>query len=366
MNTLKSRLAATLAAAAVLAVPTVTAGADGLERTFDTVLGGARSGPVGSGVTAAPRTNPLVSRTAPTSPAAVTRVSVAPSTFADPLYRMLSSVAAPDRGRIGVAAMDLATGRTVGMLDSQPFPMASTSKIAIVATFLQGVDQGRFTLDQRFPMMVAVPSAKLSSAVAPVRAGTMLSARQLIDLALIHSNNSATDGLLAAVGGPAAVNRWVAGTGLTGFNLNRDIATLVRDDGLVDPATRVDTRDSATPQTMVRLLAGLRKGQWLSDSSRAVLFSAMERCATGRHRLKALMPAGASVAHKTGTLNNTSSDVGFIRTPDGREYAVAVYVTGQGSKPARDDRIATIARTLYDGFEAESRGMLKVTQTAAR
>lgn len=362
MKTLKTRLAATFAAAAVLAVPTATAGADALEKTFDTVIGGAKSAPV----TAAPRTNPLVARTAPTSSAAITRVSVAPTVFADPLYKLLASVAGPDRGRIGVAAMDLATGRTVGMLDSQPFPMASTSKVAIVATFLQGVDQGRWGLDDRFPMMMPIPSAKLSSAVAPVRAGPMLSARQLIDLALIHSNNQATDGLLAAVGGPAAVNRWVAGTGLTGFNLQRDIATLVRDDGLVDPATRVDTRDSVNPQTMVRLLAGLRKGQWLSDSSRAVLFSAMERCVTGKRRLKALMPAGASVAHKTGTLNNTSSDVGFIRTPDGREYAVAVYVTGQGSKPARDERIATIARTLYDGFEAESRGLLKGTQTASR
>ena len=31
-----------------------------------------------------------------------------------------------------------------------------------------------------------------------------------------------------------------------------------------------------------------------------------------------------------------------VVTPDGRELAVAIYVTGQGSKPARDARIAAI------------------------
>ena len=51
-----------------------------------------------------------------------------------------------------------------------------------------------------------------------------------------------------------------------------------------------------------------------------------------------------AIAHKTGTLNNTSSDVGILETPDGRAIAVAIYVTGQGGKPNRDQRIASIAR----------------------
>ena len=50
----------------------------------------------------------------------------------------------------------------------------------------------------------------------------------------------------------------------------------------------------------------------------AVLLSAMERCVTGRRRLRGQLPEDARVLHKTGTLNNTSSDVGIIHTPDGR------------------------------------------------
>ena len=142
----------------------------------------------------------------------------------------------------------------------------------------------------------------------------------------------------------------------TGDFENRDIATLVRDDGEVDPATMIDPRDSATPLAMVQLLSGLYRGQWLTPSSREVLLGAMERCITGKRRIPAMLPEGVSVAHKTGSLNNTSSDVGIIRTPDGRAMAVAIYVTGQGTRANREARIASIARAIYDGYMAEPAG----------
>lgn len=279
----------------------------------------------------------------------------APRTFST-LEERLAALTSPENGRIGVAAIDLASGRTVAVLGEQPFPMASTSKIAVAATFLEGVERGRWQLDDAFPLMVPLPSARLSSPVAPVRAGSMRTGRQLIEMALIYSSNEATDALLAVVGGPQAVNGWLSRAGLSGIRIDRDIATLVRDDGVVDPATTVDRRDSTTPTAMIRLLSGLYRGQWLSDSSRAVIIDAMERCQTGRRRIPAMLPEGARVAHKTGTLNNTSSDVGIIHTPDGRAMAVAIYVTGQGGKPGREARIATIARAIYDDYQAQSPG----------
>lgn len=272
------------------------------------------------------------------------------------LEAQLAAVADASQGRIGVAAIDVDSGRSLSILGDQPFPMASTVKIAIVATYLDGVDKGRWKLDDQYPLMVPLPSARLSTPVAPVTPGQMRSAQSLIEMALIHSDNQATDALLAAVGGTQAVNRWIRGTGIGGMRIDRDIATLVRDDGVVNPATTVDQRDSATPTAMLRLLTGLYRGDWLSRRSRDLLIATMERCQTGKRRIPGQLPEGTRVAHKTGTLNNTASDVGLIRTPDGRTIAVAIYVTGQGGKPNRDARIATIARTIYDGYLNETAG----------
>ena len=275
--------------------------------------------------------------------------------YDSPLAQQIALVADGSRGRIGVAAIDLATGQEVGVLGDQRFPMASTSKIAIAATFLEGVDQRRWSLTSEFPLMVPVPSKRFSSTVAPVRPGQYMSAYDLIDRMITRSDNSATDALLAVVGGPAAVNDWARRAGLREFTLTRDIATLVRDDGEVDPAVSIDIRDSATPREMVRLLAGIYQGQWLTPASRNVIIDAMERCRTGTRRIPAMLPDGVTVAHKTGSLNNTSSDIGIITTPDGRSLAVAIYVTGQGTRLNREERIANIARALYDGYGQSAR-----------
>lgn len=278
----------------------------------------------------------------------------APRVYVSPFEAQVAALASPEGGRIGVAAIDLTTGRSVSILGNQPFPMASTSKIAIVATFLEGVDQGRFRLTDQYPLMIPVPSRKFDGPVAPVRTGAQMSALDLIERTIARSDNQATDALLAVVGGPQAVNRWLRRAGLSDLHIDRDIATLVRDDGAVDPARTIDTRDSATPMAMVRLLSGMYRGDWLSASSRAVLMGAMERCVTGKRRMRALLPDEARIAHKTGTLYNTSSDVGVFHMPDGRPVAAAIYVTGQGGKPNRDARIAAIARALYDGYSADT------------
>jgi beta-lactamase class A len=333
-----SRLAGGFAHAAALLAPLSAARADSLERSFDATFGTKVRAPAAL-------------------PAPIRPVVFTPSqraSYSSGLEAQIHALADPGAGRIGVAAIDLATGRTLAVLGDQPFPMASTSKVAIVATFLDGVDKGFYSLDEAFPLMRPVRSAKFSSAKAPVVAGETYSARYLIERTLIYSDNQATDALLAVVGGPNAVNRWMRTTGISGFRLDRDIATLVRDDGEYNPAHSIDPRDSATPMAMAQFLAGLHQGRWLSDSSRRFLFSAMERCATGKNRIPGQLPLEARIAHKTGSLNNTSSDIGIIQTPDGRAIAVAIYVTGQSSKPARYDRIASIARAIYDGYGTQA------------
>jgi beta-lactamase class A len=320
-----SRIAASLALALAMVAP-AHAAADPLQTAFDSTLG--------------------------------TEVR-APQDFSarydSALARQIAQVAESSRGRIGVAAIDLVTGQEVAVLGDQRFPMASTSKIAVAATFLEGVDQGRFSLTSEYPLMVPVSSKPFSSAVAPVRAGEHYTARELINLMITRSSNSATDALLKVVGGPAAVNDWARRAGIANFNLTRDIATLVRDDGEFNPAHHIDVRDSVTPRDMARLLAGLHQGKWLSPASRNFLISTMENCRTGTRRIPAQLPSGVTVAHKTGSLSNTSSDVGIITGPNGHAIAVAIYVTGQGARDSREQRIAMIARALYDGYDESAR-----------
>jgi beta-lactamase class A len=314
-----------------------------------------------TGTLAAPQPAPAPSPSRFATPAIPAPTGIAapvfqPRSYASPLEAQVAALSNGTEGRIGVAAFDLATGRSLEVLGNQPFPLASTSKIAIAATYLDGVDRGIYRLDSLYPLMVPLPSKKFSTSIAPVRQGTSLSAQQLMELSLTRSDNQATDALLAAIGGPQAVTAWLRRAGITDFRIDRDIATLVRDDGAIDPAFTIDPRDSVTPLAMVRLLAGLYRGQFLSGQSRALLLATMERCVTGKRRIPGMLPEGTRIAHKTGTLSNTTSDVGIVQLPDGRSVALAIYVTGQGSRMSREARIAAIARVLYDGYQVAPSG----------
>lgn len=237
------------------------------------------------------------------------------------LERALSKLVAERSGDYGIAALDLRDGSTVSINGDTPFPMASTVKLAIAATYLADVDQGRRSLGD---MIFGRPAAKV------------------LELMIVRSDNQATDQLLATLGGPAVIQQWLGSQKIAGIRMDRTIAQLLRERGHL-----ADSRDVATPIAMVTLLNKLDNGSVLTPQSRRFLLELMSRCATGTRRIRALLPAGTRVEDKTGTLDGITNDVGFITMPDGRRVAVAVFARGGRD---RQPVIAEVARVIYDRF----------------
>jgi len=240
------------------------------------------------------------------------------------LEQRLAAMAVENPGEYGFAALDLATGESMSFNGDQAFPMASTMKIAVAAAYLEQVDSGRRTLDDSI-------------------AGT--SALTLMDAMITHSDNRATDLLIASLGGPAAVDNWLRSHNLAGIRVDRTIAQL-----LSARRDLRDIRDSSTPTAMLGLLRLIDSGPGLTPQSRRLLLDMMRRCATGSNRIRGILPPGATVEHKTGTLSGYTGDVGFLTTPGGRRIAVAFFARGGSNRPAV---IATAARAIYDAFGAE-------------
>ncbi|WP_261294670.1 serine hydrolase [Sphingomonas hylomeconis] len=245
------------------------------------------------------------------------------------LEHELNMLVAARPGEYGIAALDLRDGSIVAVNGGISFPMASTVKLAIAATYLAEVDQRQRSLDELI---------------------SGRSAAKLLELMIVRSDNYATDQLLAAVGGPGAVQQWLSSRNITGMRVDRTIAQLLRERGHL-----ADSKDVATPVAMVALLSRLDSGTVLTAQSRAFLFELMRRCQTGTRRIRALLPAGTLVEDKTGTLDGITNDVGFITMPDGRRVAVAVFARGGRD---RQPVIAEVSRVIYDRFADSTRNAL--------
>jgi beta-lactamase class A len=237
------------------------------------------------------------------------------------LEQQLRSVLSGASSDVGIAALDLTTGETVSINGNTAFPMASTVKVAVAAAYLSQVDHGRRSLSDRIGGQ---------------------SAARLMERMMIHSDNHATDILLRDLGGPQGLQEWISFNGLYNFRVDRTIARL-----LADKRDLWDERDSSTPLAMVDLLRRLDKGKVLKPESRSYLLDLMARCQTGRNRMRALLPWGTRVEHKTGTLNGYTSDVGYITLQNGHRVAVALFARGGSDRPRT---LANLARTIYDGF----------------
>jgi beta-lactamase class A len=241
-------------------------------------------------------------------------VAAATSPGMSGLEQQLSSLVANKSADVGIAALDLKSGESISIRGDVPFPMASTVKVGVAALYLAQVDH----------TIGGVP------------------VRSLMARMIIHSDNRATDILLKDLGGPSALHDWLRDNGVSGLRVDRTIAQL-----LGDRRDLWDRRDSATPHAMVDLLGRIYRAELIKPASRNYLLDLMSRCETGKNRMKALLPNGTPVEHKTGTLNGLADDVGFITLPDGRRIAIAIFTRGGSDRPRT---IAEAARTIYDGF----------------
>lgn len=244
------------------------------------------------------------------------------NSLASQLQNQLSALVTTNSADVGVAAIDLGTGEIVSVRGTTRYPMASTMKIAVAATYLSYVENGERSLDEAI-------------------AGR--SAASLMRAMMVKSDNHATDLLIRNLGGPLTIQRWLDWHNVEGMRVDRNIAQLLR-----AKRNLYETVDSSTPLAMATFLQRLDKGELLKPWGRNYLVELMAQCQTGKNRMKSLLPAG-TVAHKTGTLNGYSSDVGFVRLPDGRRVAIAIFARGGSNRP---QAIAQTARAIYDGFIA--------------
>jgi len=278
-------------------------------------------------------------------------------------------------GVAGVAAQDMATGAQIFLNADEPFPMASTYKIAIAMTLLAKVDHGELNLTD----MVDIDDSEwvYSQVIAAnfIHRGVSLSIANLLEVMITQSDNTATDICLRLAGGPSAVNQYLGQLGIDGMRVDRSTADLLRDFYGIEPGREnlgtiariaaadpnkaiaanpefeADPLDKSTPRAMLNLLTTLSSGQALSDDSTRLLMDTMMRTVTMPGRLSALLPKNTPIAHKTGTVGGVANDVGYITLPNGRRFAIAVFTRGSKTPPSdRERAIAEVARTLYDYF----------------
>ena len=252
----------------------------------------------------------------------------------------LANIEQESGGRLGVAVLDTLTDARAAHRADERFPVCSTFKLLAAAAILARVDAGKERLDRR--VRFEARDVVVNSAITKDRfGGAGMSLEELCEAAMIVSDNTAGNLLLAALGGPA---------GLTAYarSLGDNVTRLDRTEPDLNEAVPGDPRDTTSPAAMLSNLQALVLGNVLSDDSRKRLTDWLVNNKTGNARLRAGLPSGWRVGDKTGTgERGTTNDVGLIWPPERAPVLVSIYLTeASRTSEQRNATIAAVGRAV--------------------
>lgn len=322
------------------------------------------------------------------------------SRLSDLLHRELASF----RADTGVFVQHLASGEQAGVREDRPFNSFSVIKLGILVRAFELAEHGQLNLDER----AAVPESALragSGILYTFDAGLNVTLRDLVTQMVITSDNTATDLLLARVGGLDALNGWLGGAGFPETRMLQSTGELFR-----QPLVLADSAYRALPDEQVfaywtapyeinagragdraragtdlqravpfssvsprlshlwstdpaywlgsmtaretgRLLVAIEQGTLLSRAASDAVRRIMLGQRQGALRIPHYLPPEYAVAHKTGDgPPSVCNDVGIIYGPEGP--IVLSFFSASIDEPyaEHEDRIGRLARAVVDYF----------------
>lgn len=275
-----------------------------------------------------------------------------PDPAAAAFQKAVAAAEADSGGFVGVTAVHVESGRRLSVRGGETFQMASVFKVPVAIAVFKRVDAGK--LDPASP--VVLRAADHRTGPGPIDGhftpGMTRTVFELAEAAIVDSDNTAVDKLVALAGGPSAVQATLRGLGLRGIDVSLDEKGMGAAWKKNPAAFEAGPRNAATPDAAAALLSRLFKGELLSRASTDRLTDSLRRCRTGDRRIRAGVPAGTEVFDKTGTMGGSTNDVGVVALPGGGGHlALAVFVKASRREvAAREAAIAGIARAVWAAF----------------
>ena len=273
---------------------------------------------------------PPVSALAPSTFIAPSNPAIRPGAPIDELNQALESLDGEYPNlRLGAVLVDISQRNYAGLRAQEPFPAASTIKLAVLAAVMESVDRQDLSLSERLPVQQAAV-AEGSGTLNAQPAGTEVSVLRAAELMISTSDNTATNLLIDRLGGLDAVNRRFEGWGLQ----HTELVNALPDFG---------GENTSSPADFALLLGEIERGQMLTMRSRDRFLDILSMT-----RNNSLLPESLSesdrIAHKTGTINSSLGDVGLIDLPNGERYIAAVMVRRENNDAEAIDVIREVSR----------------------
>lgn len=245
------------------------------------------------------------------------------------LEKELTAIADSAKGDIGIAL--IYNGDTLTVNNDAIYPMMSVFKLHQAVALCRMFEENGTSLDSVMTLRRSELDPVTWSPMLKDHTGEEISLpmRRLLEYTLIESDNNASNEMFVRLMSPAACDSVIAGIIPRGSFEIRFNEAEMHDDHSRAYSNRTSPLGAAI--LIDRLFTDTLVGKSYQD----FIKSALLRCQTGPDKISAALSEteGITIGHKTGSGYRdengqlaASNDVAFISLPDGRHYALAVFV----------------------------------------
>ena len=229
-------------------------------------------------------------------------------------------------GVMGIAIIDLATGRTMSINGDMVTAQASLIKVPVLAAAWQKIESGALALDRKVELTgkdKAGGSGTLDARLGPQP--LEVTVEELLTLMIRDSDNTATNKIIALVG-MDSVNQLMSQLGLRYTRLRRVM--------MDSAAAKRNDENTSTPLEMARLLEFIYRERLISRNASRRMIEMMKLVQAD---FRAALPRGVESASKPGAVPGVRTEAGIVFL-EGRPYILAVMCTmiAGNANPIRD------------------------------
>lgn len=265
------------------------------------------------------------------------------SVNASPLTQTIKKVENDLGARVGVSIYNVSAGTRWSYNGDSRFPLMSTFKTLACAKLLSDVDRGAQSLDRS--VKIKEDALIAWSPVTKKHVGEQFSLQDACSAAMLMSDNTAANILLAGIGGPQALTAFMR-------QIGDKVTRLDRVEPSLNEAKPSDVRDTTTPNAMVASLNTLLFGNTLSTTDKAQLKQWMMDNKVSDSLLRSVLPHGWSIADRSGAGGFGSRGItAVVWAKDRSPLIIAIYLTQTDASFAkRNQAVADIGKAIFSHY----------------
>ena len=245
----------------------------------------------------------------------------------DQLRQELNQVISAKNATIGISIKSIEDKDTLSINGNLNAPLMSVFKFHIALAVLNEVDKGKLKLNQKFFIK---KENLLPETWSPIREdfpdGNMyLTLDQLLRYTVSHSDNNGCDILLELISGTETVQKFIHKKGIKDIVIKLNEQQMQTWENLYVNTT--------TPLATTELLEKFYKGKILKKETTKYLHQIMVETSRGLTWMKAGLPEGTELAHRTGisgtnenNVRAAMNDVGIVTLPNGKHFIISIYL----------------------------------------